>query len=172
MRRWFVVAAVVAACLSSTQTVHALVARPFPLPQKVAVSDAVVVGRVVALEERAVEFAQAPNAPKVAYTIANIKIDDGLIGTKGLTNIRVGFVPTATGTPNGGRPPVRRPGVVIPNLAAGQEGCFFLSKHPVGDFYIITPAAAPLDKKAENYAKELAAVRKFAKIMAGATAAL
>src|SRR5262245_4765700 len=139
MRRWFAVAAVAAGCLMLTQTVHALVARPFPLAQKVAVSDAVVVGRVVAVEERVVEVAQAPNATKTAYTIANIKINDGLVGTKGLTNIRVGFIPTAAVNPNGGRPPIRRPGVVIPNLAAGQEGCFFLSKHPVGDFYVITP---------------------------------
>lgn len=171
MRPWFAVAAVAVGCLGLIPTVQALVARPFPLPQKVAVSDAVVVGRVVALEERAVEVPQAPNAAKAAYTIANIKIDDGLGGTKGLTNIRVGFIPTTAGDPAGGRP-IRRPGVVIPNLAAGQEGCFFLTRHPVGDFYVITPGAAPLDKKAENYAKELAAVRKFAKIMADAPAAL
>src|SRR5262245_60598327 len=139
MRRWFAVAAVAVACLFLTPTVHALVARPFPLSQKVAVSDAVVVGRVVTLEEKAVEVAQAPNAAKAAYTIANIKIDDGLVGTKGLTNIRVGFIPTAAGNPAGGRPVIRRPGVVIPNLTAGQEGCFFLTKHLVGDFYVITP---------------------------------
>src|SRR5262245_55292371 len=172
MRRWFAVAAITVGCFAVTHTAHALVARPFPLSQKVAISDAVIVGRVVALEEKALEVAQAPNAPKAAYTVANIKIDDGLIGTKGLTNIRVGFIPTAASNPTTGRPPIRRPGVVIPNLKAGQEGCFFLTKHPVGDFYIITPGAAPLDKKAENYGKELTAVRKFAKIVANGPAAL
>lgn len=150
----------------------ALVARVFSTPEKVAHADCVVVGKVIAIEEKTIEAPPFPGAQeKVAYTIANIKIQEGLFGAKGLTNIRVGFIPTPEALAGGpGVRPIRRNLNI--NLIKDQEGCFFLNPHPSGDFYTINMTCAPLDKTAEDYAKQLELAKQCAKIIAEPVASL
>jgi hypothetical protein len=165
MRLWFtLVALAILASMAPAQQIR------ITLPQKVALADCVVTGKVVALEENPVEVSVLPDSPKkLSYTIANLKIDEALVGAKDLTNIRIGFVPGKAG----GVSPTRVPGAMaIRDLAVGQEGCYFLIKHIVGDFYTIAPMIAPLDKKAETYAKDLERVKTLTKILADPAAAL
>ena len=90
-----------------------------------------------------------------------------------MTQFRVGFPDGAGSVPQ----PAGRPGVAVRPLparfapvalAAGMEGCFFLNPHHDGDFYVIASngMGAPLNKKDENYAKQLEEIKKVAKIIA------
>jgi hypothetical protein len=109
----------------------------------------------------------------MTYKIAVVKVEESIIGGKGLTQFRVGFPEGVAVSPRplpappvagGGIRPL--PGRMAPvGLTAGQEGCFFLSQHHDGEFYIIgnNGMAPPLDKKADNYAKQLEEVKKVAK---------
>jgi hypothetical protein len=151
-------------------------------------ADAVVVGKVTEVENDPVEATAYPGAPKdqkVSYKVAVIKIDESLLGAGGVTRFRVGFpadAPVAGEAPAGGagRPaPVggpgglgrlRRPGPTAVALAAGMEGCFFLTRHHDADFDILV--GGPLLKKNDNYAKELEQVKKVTKAIDDPVAAL
>jgi hypothetical protein len=141
-----------------------------PKPSTVAMTaDVVVVGKITEMESDPVEAVPVgyrppapksqfdkPKIPKVSYKIVVLKIEDPLIGAKGLTQLRVG-VPEAVPGPRGGRPPI------VP--AVGQEGCFFLTRHSAGEFYVHSSGfgVAPLLKKNPNYEKELADIKTVAK---------
>jgi hypothetical protein len=163
------------------------------VPQKPAAqaanADVVVVGKVTEIEADAVEATAFPGAPKdqkMSYKVAVLKADESLLGGAGLTRYRVGFPadapppgepgaekpggPVPAGGPRGGLGRIRRPMMVV-GLAAGMEGCFFLTRHHDGDFYVMV-AGPPLLKKNENYAKELEQVKKTLKAIEDPVAAL
>jgi hypothetical protein len=148
------------------------------LPQ----ADVVVIGKVVEVDKEPVDATQyrgAPKDQKISYKVAVIKIDEAIVGGKGLTQFRVGFsadapvTPTLGGGPVGGariRPVGRAPVA----LTAGQEGCFFLTQHHEADFYVLTGGGlgAVLNKKDDNYAKQLEEVKKVVKVLEDPVAAL
>jgi hypothetical protein len=139
--------------------------------QKVVRAEAIVIGKVIDIEKDTVEavpFANAPN--KMAYQIGLIRIEDSIQGTKDLTQIRVGWQfganPLVDLQVEGeGRIPPRGIGMQNIALEQGQEGCFFLQRHPTADFYILLPSARPLFKNADNYDKELTKVKAIRKIL-------
>ena len=142
-------------------------------------AEIIVLGKVIEIEKDTVDaipYVGAPKENKVPHKIAVVKIDESLMGGKGLTQFRVGFpadaVP-AVGLPAGGPPapigrlgggrPVRLPPPIIA-LTAGMEGCFFLTHHHDGDFYIVSGGmGAPMLKSNETYAKDLDEVKKVVK---------
>jgi hypothetical protein len=148
--------------------------------------DVVVIGKVIDVEKDAVEATQyrgAPKDQKVSYKIAVVKIEDGIVGGKGLTQFRVGFPADAAATPAPVPPGVgpgvaggglRRPlGRAPLALTAGQEGCFLLTQHHEADFYVLAGnGTALLNKKDENYEKQLDEVKKLAKALDDPVAAL
>jgi len=82
------------------------------------------------------------------FTIASVKIAEGYLGTKGLTHVKVGFVPNTRG---GG------------SLQAGQEVCLFLQKYPGENFYTATMYFDTIQKQDNpNFAKEAAEAKKYA----------
>ena len=129
-------------------------------------SDVVVTGKVKDLEKAPVEAAQhaGQGAPLASYTIAVVDIQDSIKGADSLTQIRVGFPEgTPKPAPNKFDPPqqdVVRPirGMPSQALTIGQEGCFFLQKHPTANFYIQVSYSTLLDAKAANFKTELAKV--------------
>jgi len=132
-------------------------------------ADAVVVGKVTAIEKEAVELPAFPGSPvMVAHKVAVIKIDKGLTGADNLTHIKVGFIapadPTRPGLPRRGF------GAVAPTL--DMEGVFFLSKHPSGQFYAIAPLAPPVETTEENYKQTVEFVTKALACAADPTKAL
>src|SRR5439155_6115982 len=106
-----------------------LIAPPPPGPQRVTKADAIVVGRVVALEDKDVEV------NKVAYRVAVINVTEVIKGAKEQM-VRVGFIPQGEVNPGGVRP--IRPGIGRfgnVQFQVGQDGLFFLSKGPEGKFF-------------------------------------
>jgi hypothetical protein len=111
-----------------------------PAPTRAALTDAIVIGRVMGLEDVDVKVAVAPGSPQMTtYRIAVVSIADVVRGKKEMKQVRVGFVPVnvGPGVNPGGPGPIGRPGFGPVQLAAGQDGLFFLQKHPTGDFYIV-----------------------------------
>src|SRR4051812_14947510 len=73
---------------------RAMMIAPAPIAQRVATSDLVVVGKVTSIEEKAVKAARFPGAGDTAeYRIALVKVEDAILGARGITHIRVGFLP-------------------------------------------------------------------------------
>jgi hypothetical protein len=162
-----------------------------PRPAAMAVSaDVIILGKVIEIEKDTVDATPYKGAPKeqaITYKIAVVKIDESLMGGKGLTQFRVGFPADAgppaagPGEPGGpGVPPavgrLGRPGRIgggAVALTTNMEGCFFLAQHHNGDFYIMAGGfGSPLLKKDEAYAKELVNVKKVVKTLDDPVAAL
>ena len=149
-------------------------------------AEVVVMGKVTEIEKEAVEgpaYAGAPKDQRTNYKVAVVKIEDRLIGAKGLTLVRVGFStdPPAVAPPPGlvggppavaGRVPRLRTGGPAVALTTGLEGCFMLDRLPGADFYVLSGNGPPLDKKDENYAKQLEPVQKVARAIEEPVSAL
>src|SRR5262249_42224087 len=175
---------------AAAQTKAVLTPGTQPITMRAMYSEVVVVGKVTEIEKDAVEgpaYANAPKDQKLTYKVAIVKIDDPLIGAKGLTQLRVGFpadapaavpgvVPGGPGGVGGGvvRGPAGRvrPGAAMVALTAGMEGCFFGAPLPGADFYVVSGQGPPLNKKDETYDKELKAVWAVVKAIDDPVAAL
>ena len=170
MNRWskfaFAAALVVASTISSQAYALRIAIQHVDPVQGLAQSDVVVTGKVKEVEKNPVAIEAGKNSPKTEYSIAVIDIKDSIKGADSLTQIRVGFpiavaqliepVPQPNLPRISGRP--FRGGPQTPPLTVGQEGCFFLQKHPTGNFYLQVPYCTTLDAKAANFKAELAKV--------------
>lgn len=146
--------------------------RIFTPLEKVARAEIVVTGKVSAVEKELVNAIRfAGDNEKVAHKVAVIKIDKPLVGGGSVTHVKVGFIPPPPADPSVPPRPVRG-GFQAVDLKEGQEGLFFLTKHPSGEFYTITPMLAPLDPKAENYKAQVEQVTKAAAALADPMKAL
>ncbi len=98
-----------------------------PLPERIAIAETIITGKVTAIEDKKVEARQFPGAKdKVEFTIAVVKIEDALLNAKGITHVKIGFVEPQAGAGGPGIRPGRFPQV---NLNKDQEGCFLLRPH-------------------------------------------
>ncbi|MFO0966629.1 MAG: hypothetical protein U0793_13730 [Gemmataceae bacterium] len=172
--RWtLALAALVSLAAASEARALAIAIRPSPT--RAANADAIVVGRVVALEAKDAEIA-LPGGAKQTFRIAVVNVTENIVGAKGVKSVRVGFNPPPMGADGPVpmvRPPIRiRPGFGPVNLEVGQDGLFFLKKHAKEDFFVVS---APFDivlRTAPDFDKELADAKTNAKILENPMAAL
>lgn len=155
----------------------ALIAPPGRPGDQVVQADVVVLGKVTEVEKDEVTATLYPGAPKaeaVAFKVAVLKVEDTLLGGRGLTQFRIGFPADAPAAPGGGPAGgrIRRPGFGPVALTAGQEGCFLLVRHHEADFYVLVPNSKPLEKADKAFDTELAEVKKSAKALEDPVAAL
>ena len=154
----------VAALLLAAAPVWALVAAARSPAERAVTADVVVVGTVTAVEPDPVEVAPVPGAPgKVAFRLAVVKVDEPLAGAAALTHVKVGFVPRPQTGP-------RRFGT--PDLKAGDRYALFLTRHPVGNFYVMPFTSPPLDPTTDVGKAELAEAKKALAVLADPTKAL
>jgi hypothetical protein len=135
-----------------------------PLPNRVAGADLIVVGRVTAFEDKNVLAAPFPGAKnKTEFKIAVVKISNALKAPQGATTIRLGFAPLP-------------PGVAIspPPFQAtpGQEGCFFLTRHGDGGFYVPSGQLSFLSRTNAGFDKDVALIKRCTTILENPDAAL
>lgn len=132
---------------------------------KVLQAEVVVVGKVTGIDKETVDLEPYPGAPKVAYSVANIKIETGLVGAKNVTHVKVAFLkPVEQGGQRGGPgAPGRggfRPGQPAYTPVDEHEGVFFLQKHPGSDgYYSIAVNHNPILTSDAKYKDELASVK-------------
>jgi hypothetical protein len=175
MQRTRLIAAVAALAFLSAASLAQVQAKRIairlsPLPERVATADAVVTGKVTAIEDKTVSALPFPGAEeKAEFQIAVIKVGDALLGAKGLTHVKVGTVKP----PEGGKPIIRPGGYGPPRLAVDQEGIFFLEKHPTETFYVIRSANGIINKADnENFDKQVKRAKECAKLLADPKAGL
>lgn len=175
--------AIVTGCiftLTSSADAKALVVAPQRPSQLIVQSQVVLTGKVIDVDKDPVEVTPYRNAPKdqkVYYKIATVKIDEAIIGASGITQIRVGFPADAIAEAGGGGLPgapgrIRRPQQIA--LTKDMTGCFFLNPFHEGDFYVSTGFGGVIVKKDKDdgYDKQIAEVKKAAKILEEPLAAL
>jgi tetratricopeptide (TPR) repeat protein len=140
--------------LGPAATARALIPTPEPpIPQRVALADAVVVGRVVGIEEEAVQafpLLKVRGGPRVSFRMARVRIDRVLLGRPGPGHVRVGV----------------GPGPRMPVLREGQTGCFFLRRHPEGPFFVLPAGSDFIDSRREEFAKVLDLAGRCAGLLA------
>jgi hypothetical protein len=137
-----------------------------PLPARVALADVIALGKVTAIEDDLVDAAPLVKIPgvtkKVPFRIAVVSIQSSIMGTNKIERVRVAFTPPpADGTTARGRGRL-----AIVRLAAGDEGCFFLRKHPDEPFYVASAAYDFLAKdKTKEFDKEIAQVKRCVRLL-------
>src|SRR5262245_40898003 len=136
---------------------------PAPIALRVAQSEVVVVGRVTAIEDKTVKAERYPgDTEKGEFQVAVVKIEDPILGARGLTHVKVGFLP-------GGRFPRRGPDQ---NLEKDKEYCLFLtpqagvSFHRARNYFDIVP------KQGSDFDKQVAEAKRYAKLLADPMAGL
>lgn len=142
------------------------VAVPTPPAHRVALTDAIVLGRVIAHEDKDVEAA-IPGGGKTVYRVALVSVGEAILGAKGKKTVRVGFVVRK-------KPPfpVGRPEFGNPQLDIGLDGLFFLSKHPSENLYLAPAYYDVLPRVPPAFDKELTDVRRLAKLLDNPLASL
>jgi hypothetical protein len=151
----------------------AMMIAPAPIAQRVALADAVVVGKVTAFGDRLITARPPFGGNKVDYQIAIVRIDDAILGAKGAKEIKVGFLPPPAPSVPGPGPLriIRR----YPQftLSLDQEACLFLTKHPDEDFYLGQNYFDLINKKDNaNFDKDVEEVKRCAKLLADPAASL
>lgn len=143
--------------------------RLFTPLEKLVRADAVLVGKVTAVEKEPAVVPAAPGAKeKLSYRVAVVKVETGIVGAGEVTHIKIGFEPTAADLNSA--PPRRGPAPFSPTTNA--EGLFFLTKHPSGDFYTITPMLSPVLVDVAGYKDQVAQAQAAAAALADPMKAL
>jgi hypothetical protein len=165
-------AALGAALLIIAAPAHAAVILPQPVALRVAQSSTVVVGKVESIEEKTVSAKRYANdTEKGEFQIAVIKVSDPILGAKGLTHVRVGFLPPPMPNPGGG--PIIRPGGAKPvSFAKDQEVLVFLQPHFDGNFLFAQVFYDVVDKNSPTFEKDVAEAKRCAKLIADPKAGL
>ena len=167
----YVLTAVVAALVLATPVAAKRAVRPFTPIEKLVRVDAVVVGKVTAIEKDTVDVAPVPGADKITYKVAVIKVESGIAGAANVTHLKVAFVPPAPVDPAA---PVRpgRGGFQPVNFTVGMDGLFYLTKLPGGEYYVVNPMLAPAEAATDGYKEQVALVKKGAAVLADPAKAL
>lgn len=163
MKKQLLALALVAVAIAIPAHAFALVIAPPPGPTRVAQSDAVVVGRVIAIEPTDVEVKGAK------YTIAIVQVSDKILGVKDEKMIRVGFIPPVKPIPG---KPISSGSLRNNALKVGQEGLFMMQKHPTEKFFLAPQFGYFTDATQKNFNDEVKSAKKAVAIMADPKAAL
>src|SRR5262249_21170941 len=106
---------------------------------------------------------------KVSYRVAVVSVQSPLLGADKLDSVRVAFAPPAADGAKSSRGTSR---FALVRLAAGDEGCFFLRKHPNEPFYVASAAYDFLDKKTKDFDNGVAQIKHCVRLLADANAGL
>jgi hypothetical protein len=143
-----------------------------PVFRRAVTSSLVVSGTVSVGKETVEATAEYGQAVKTNYKVATIRVKDVLVGDKPGDTVTVLVPPADPFTPpvadGFGRPqPYRRPQVSQVPLIDGQEGVFFLSRHPTAPPHHHMPqGAAPLNPLDTDHKDHLAVVKRVGAMVA------
>jgi hypothetical protein len=122
-----------------------------PIAHKVAAADAVVLGKITAIEDRPVQgqvYRYAP-AYKMPFTVVEVEPQESLYGPKDRKRVRFGFRDTQA---------------YRPALAVGQTGYFCGVQVGRNDFSIV-PIQCFCEQNDPGFAKDLASARRLGRLL-------
>jgi hypothetical protein len=127
-RRWICVAI---SFLSFIPFAHADRMVPTPGIERIALADAIIIGRVTAMEPVDIDVSNTPGSvAKTKHRVAVVSVTETILGKKETKTLRVGFVPLDEKATPRRYPPIHF------RLALGQEGLMYLRKHPTENLYV------------------------------------
>jgi hypothetical protein len=162
---WIVVVGLAVAAAGPTRAGGLL--PPAPIPERVSLADAVIVGKVTGFGDKLVSAPRYPGGDTAQWQVALIRIDDAIVGGEGLKEIKVGFIPPAN--PDGLSDPTQRG---FGQLTLDEEGVFFLVRRPDGPFYVAQDAYAFIEKLDHRFDKARDEVKRCARLLADPRSAL
>jgi hypothetical protein len=125
-----------------------------PIPNRVALANCVVVGRITAVAADPVTARLYPfQSAKVDFTVAEVQVSETVCGARGTKRVRLGFIGFSL-----------KSGQYKPAPAVGREGCFYAVKHWTKDFYVV-PVGGFLDGKGADFDKNLALTRRCGRLL-------
>jgi hypothetical protein len=149
------------------------------LAERVALADAVVVAKVDELKEDLVyafPILKIPGAKKMSFQIADLSVRGVIAGpkewwaSKTRPTLQAGYIVARA---RNGEDLSRFRRLATVKLAAGEEGCFFLRRHPEEPFWVLQNAYDVIDKaKAKDYDKDIALVKGCAGLLKDTKAGL
>jgi hypothetical protein len=133
-----------------------------PYAFRVATDDAIVVGKVTEVADKA-EKAELYKGDDREMKFATIKVQSAVLGKIG-TTMKVGFLAPPRSRP--GRPPARQFTTV--SLSKGQEACLFLTNHPTrkGVYYVASGRDLLGKEYSPDWKKMLPEIKKYAGLLA------
>ena len=131
MKRWYSAALAVCMMAITWESARAgVIAVPPAGPNRIAKADAVIVGKVDAIEPQDVKVGNT------TYRIAVVSIEQAIRGVKSAKSLRIGFTPPPP-PPDGKGPLIFTSGPRPIQLKVGQESLFLLAKLPKENVYVI-----------------------------------
>jgi hypothetical protein len=110
-----------------------------PLPDRIAKAQAIIIGKVTSVENKPVKTASGE------FAVAVLKVENGLVGVKGLTHIKIAFQPG--------------------QLEPGQEACWMLTKMPGENYFMAPDYFSTIRKDDPTYAAQVELVKRSAVIL-------
>jgi hypothetical protein len=126
-------------------------------------ADIVVIGKVKSIERKTVTVAAPmsllPASKQLEYQIVNVTVQENIVGSKKDADVRVGVQIVDLIDGRGARR------IPLMNLALGQQGLLFLTKHSTGDFYPTGMQYLFVDKRDPGFDKDVAAAKRCAEML-------
>jgi hypothetical protein len=153
---------VIATILGVTSPCGAVIVATPTGPVKAAHADIIVIGKVIKVLKEPVEAVPAVGAKSnVPFTIYEIEVGESIKGDAKQKVVRIGQPAGKTGA------------LSAVKVTVGQDGVFFLQKHPTADFYTLPMAGSFVSSKIKAiFTLELDEARKTLKVLADPSAAL
>jgi hypothetical protein len=164
--RKFLAALALVGVLALAASAKAMMIAPSPISQRVARSDAVVVGKVTSLAEKT-EKAEMFKGDERQMRVATLAVEEAVQGKKTRT-VQVGFFPPPPPpAPGGGIRIIRGGGNRSVQLTKDHEGMLFLTKHPTKkDLYVVQQYFEVVPKAGNpSFAAQRDEARKYAKLL-------
>jgi hypothetical protein len=151
------------------------------LYQRVAWSDLIVVGKVIAIEEKPARDEELPGQPRGWYTrVARLEVSEVLLGPDKVESLRLAVNPMWMKPPASwsdldrmygkGKVPKELPRVQP--VEQGRQGIFFLSRRSPGQVYVPTDHPIFTDKGDPAYEAELKRCKRLVRLLADPKASL
>ena len=151
------------ALLSAAGQAKRLMPIPPSIPNRVAIAETIVLGKVEQIEGQSVEMSESPDEKeKKEYFVAMVHIEAAVKGAEGLTDLKVAFPALPANSkdlPNGGDD-------YRLQLEIDQEVCLFLKPHHSGKFLVGACYYPSFDKKDTNFEKNWKWTQQCANLLA------
>jgi hypothetical protein len=152
----------VALIVSPSQALKRLMPAPASIPQRVALAETIVLGKVTRIEGQSIMMSESPGSEKREFFVAFVHVQESLVGADGLTDLKVAFPaqPINRLEFDGGS------NDYLLQLETDQEVCLFLKPHHAGEFMVGATYYPALNKKDSSFEANWKLTQKCVKLMA------
>jgi hypothetical protein len=148
--------------VSPSQALKRLMPAPASIPQRVALAETIVLGKVTRIEGQSIMMSESPGSEKREYFVAFVHVQESFGGADGLTDLKVAFPAQPMnhlGFDGGSHD-------YLLQLETDQEVCLFLKPHHYGEFLVGATDYPSLNKKDPSFESNWKLTQKCVKLLA------